>query len=51
MAAIATGIRIGCRKLMTFAMIQTTATNTKIRKLMASALIAAQIAFCCHSAG
>jgi hypothetical protein len=51
MAAIATGIRIGCRKLITFAMIQIAATNTKMRKLTASALTAAQMALRCHSAG
>jgi hypothetical protein len=51
MAAMATGIRIGCKKLTTLAMIQITATKTKIRKHMASALNADQIALRCHSFG
>ena len=48
---MATGIRIGCRKLTTFAMIQITATTMKTRKQIAKALKADQIALRCHSFG
>src|SRR5207237_5592377 len=48
---MATGIRIGCRKLTTFAMIQITATTMKMRKQIAKALNADQIALRCHSFG
>src|SRR6266446_668658 len=51
MAAIATGIKIGCRKLIMFAPTQTTAPATTIRKTTKRVLSAAHIVFCCQGVG
>src|ERR1700736_2583601 len=51
MAAIATGIKIGCRKLIIFAPTQTTAPAMTIRRTTKSAVSAAHIVFCCHGVG
>src|ERR1700731_1121106 len=51
MAAIATGIKIGCRKLIIFAPTQTTAPAMTIRKTTKSAVSAAHIVFCCQGVG
>src|SRR5438132_11765560 len=51
MAAIATGIKIGCRKLIMFAPTQMTAPATTIRKTTKRALSAAHIVFCCQGVG
>src|SRR5260370_5794444 len=51
MAAIATGIKIGCRKLIIFAPTQSTGPAMTIKKTTKKTVSAAHIVFCCQGVG